>query len=135
MQKLRLQNKWNEQTNSFDRNSFELKETDGTISGKVSISSKKGDRWISKAIPFVAFKSKLDVDTTNALLYSKGEVFEADFNLAIDSFTDKKTNKEVQYFKIIINKAKSSDMDAHNKAKANGYQSDSMEDTDDTIPF
>ena len=41
MQKLKLQNSWDDQSESFDKDKFEIRETDGTISGKVSISSKK----------------------------------------------------------------------------------------------
>ena len=140
MQKLRLQNTYNKETNSFDRDKFEVRETDGTISGKVSISTKKGDKWVSKPMPFTAFKSRIDVDTIDALLYSNGQVFEADISLTVDSFTDRETNKEVSYFKIIINEARSGSaksVDAHSKAKGNGYapESDLDEEGSETIPF
>lgn len=108
MQKLRIQSKWNKETNSFDRNIFELRESDKVISGKVSISSKKGDVYISKALPFVAFKSKIDDETQIALLHSNGELFEADFSLNVDSFAadqDDGSTKEVKYIKLVINKA------------------------------
>jgi len=106
MQKLRLQNVWSKDTNSFDKSSFELRESDKTISGKVSVSSKKGDKWISKALPFVAFKSQIDSATTSALLHSKGKSFEAEFGMMADSFTDQETGKDIIYIKLVINSAK-----------------------------
>jgi len=137
MQKLKLQNVYNKQTKSFDKNVFEIRETDGTISGKVSISGKKGDKWISKPMPFTVFKSKVDADTIDTILHSKGQVFEAECNIVVDSFTDKETNKEVTYLKLIINKAvaeKSTPISKHSVHKGNGYQPQE-EDQDDEIPF
>jgi hypothetical protein len=133
MQKLKLQNIWNKETKSFDKDKFEVRETDGTISGKVSISSKKGDKWISKPIPFVAFKSKIDEETALALFHSAGKPFEAEFNLAVDSFADKE-GKEVIFFKIIINRAKGDGISKHSVDKGNAFQPQ-QEDTDDMIPF
>ena len=106
MQKLKLQNSWDDQSKSFDKDKFEIRETDGTISCKVSISSKKGDKWISKPMPFTAFKSKIDEETKATLLQSDNQPFQADFNLAVDSFADKVSGKEISYFKIIINQAR-----------------------------
>jgi len=134
MQKLKLQNTWNKETKSFDRDQFELRETDGTISGKVQISSKKGDKWLSKPFPFTAFKSKIDSETTDALLNSGGKSFEAEFNIAVDSFVDKDTGKEVIYFKLIINKAKGEGISQHAVDKGNGFVSEA-EDLTDEIPF
>jgi len=103
MQKLRLQSVWNKETNSFDRTKFELRESDKVISGKVSVSSKKGDKWISKPLPFTAFKSQIDEETQRTLLHSGGQLFEAEFGLMVDSF--EADGKEVKYIKLIINKA------------------------------
>jgi hypothetical protein len=105
MQKLRLQNVWSKETNSFDKANFELRESEKTISGKVSISSKKNDKWLSKPLPFVAFKSQIDQATTRALLHSKGKSFEAEFGIIVDSFTDQETGKDIVYFKLVINSA------------------------------
>ena len=88
-------------------------------------------------MPFTAFKSKIDVDTVEAILYSKGQPFEADCNIVVDSFMDKETNKEVVYFKLIINEARggaAKPVDAHSQAKGNGFQPQS-DDIDDEIPF
>lgn len=137
MQKLKLQNAWNREAKSFDKNQFELRETEGTISGKVLISTKKGEKWLSKPLPFTAFKSKIDVDTMDAILYSKGQVFEADCNIVVDSFIDKETNKEVTYLKLIINEARggmAKPVDAHSQAKGNGFQPQ-PDDIDDEIMF
>lgn len=132
MQKLRLQNVWNNDTNSYDKNNFELRESEKTISGKVSITSKKDDGYISKPLPFIAFKSKIDNDTLNALLNSRGESFEAEFNIAVDSFKDNQ-GKEVKYHKLVINKAVFGGISQYEKDKANGYQPE--EDDSDSIPF
>jgi len=135
MQKLKLQNIWNKETKSFDKDKFTVRETDGTISGKVSISSKKGDKWVSKPIPFVAFKSKIDEETALALLHSAGKPFEAEFNLAVDSFADKE-GEEVSYFKIIINRAKGEGISKHSQDKANGFQPDEfVDDNISSFPF
>jgi hypothetical protein len=138
MQKLKLQNSWNDQSKSFDKDKFEIRETDGTISGKVSISSKKGDKWISKPMPFTAFKSKIDEETKATLLQSSNSPFQADFNVAVDSFADKVSGKEISYFKIIINQARGEGMFRHSVDKGNGYAPQSNhveEENDDEIPF
>jgi len=128
MQKLKLQNTWNNQSKSYDKDKFELRETDGTISGKVSISSKKGNKWISKPIPFTAFKSKIDAETTTTLLHSGSQPFQASFNIMVDSFADKETGKDISYFKMIINEARG-EISQHSKDKGNGYapQSNNVE--------
>lgn len=131
MQKLKLQNSWNKDTKSFDKEKFELKETEGTISGKVSISSKKNDEWINKVIPFVIFKSRADDLTIRSVMQSGGKTFEADCNIAVDSFIDQ-SGKEIKYFKLIINQAKLEGIDAHSQAKGNAFQA---EIEDDEIPF
>ena len=87
---------------------------------------------------FVAFKSKIDAETTNALLNSGGRVFEADIGLMVDSFEDKETGKEISYFKLVINEARgdvAKPVDAHNSAKGNGYVSEFEDSDDDSIPF
>jgi len=138
MQKLKLQNSWDDQSKSFDKDKFEIRETDGTISGKVSISSKKGDKWISKPMPFTAFKSKIDEETKATLLQSGNQPFQADFNIAVDSFADKVSGKEISYFKIIINHARGEGISQHSVDKGNGYAQESnhvKEEQDDEIPF
>lgn len=134
MQKLKLQNIWSNESKSYDKDKFELRETDGTISGKVSISSKKGDKWISKPMPFTAFKSKIDAETTAALLHSGSQPFQASFNIVVDSFADKETGKDISYFKMIINEARGEGISQHAQDKSNGYAPQSN-DTDDDIPY
>lgn len=133
MQKLKLQNTWNKETKSYDRDKFELRETDKVISGKVSISGKKDDKWISKPIPFIAFKSKIEEGTIDALLHSNGKPFEAEFNLIADSFPDKETGKDISFFKLIINRARCEGIDKHSADKANAYVSEDL--SSDEIPF
>jgi hypothetical protein len=137
MQKLKLQNSWDDQSKSFDKDKFEIRETDGTISGKVSISSKKGDKWISKPMPFTAFKSKIDEETKATLLQSGNLPFQADFNIAVDSFADKVSRKEISYFKIIINHARGEGISQHSVDKGNGYaqESNHVEEDSEFFPF
>jgi len=135
MQKLRLQNTYNEDTNSFDKNKFELRESDKTISGKVSISSKKGEVWLSKPLPFIAFKSQIDDETKRALLNSGGQMFEAEFGLMVDSF--EADGKEVKYIKLVINKAIADgkkDDKIWQQVEVN-FANDAVNDLDDIIPF
>ena len=135
MQKLKLQQVWDDNTKSFSKTQFELRESDKVISGKVAISTNKNNNWISKAIPFVAFKSKIDELTKSALLHSKGRLFDAEFNIVVDEFTDKETQKSIKFFKLIINEARFDDsVDKHNQAKANGYQQE-QELGNDEIPW
>lgn len=142
MQRLRIQNIFNKETKSFDKSNFDIRETDKSISGKVSVSSKKGDVWISKALPFVVFKSKVDEDTQRTILLSKGQSFEADFGLIVDSF--EADGKEIIYIKLVINKAvlvdgnnqlSPEDRSNHNKSFAKVEESFSDEIDDFNFPF
>jgi len=142
MQKLRIQNIFNKETKSFDKSNFDIRETDKSISGKVSVSSKKGDVWVSKSIPFVVFKSKVDENTQKTILLSKGQFFEADFGLIVDSF--EADGKEIIYIKLVINKAVSvdgnnqlspEDRSNHNKSFAKVEEAFSDDIIDDDIPF
>jgi hypothetical protein len=135
MQKFRIQNKWNQSSNSFDKNQFVLRETDGTISGKLSVSSKRKDKYISKAIPFTIFKSKVDEETINAVLCSNGKLFEAEYNLAVESFPEKETGKEISYIKVVISKAREI-ISQNSVDKSNDYQpQEESNDESDLIPF
>lgn len=125
MQKVKLQNKWDNETKSFDKSAFELKETDKTISGKISISAKENDKWISKPISFIAFKSKIDAETENAIKFSNGQSFEVELNLSVGSFKDN-NGKETVYHKAIINKARQIAANGHQQDKQNGYQRDNV---------
>ena len=142
MQRLRIQNIFNKETKSFDKSNFDIRETDKSISGKVSVSSKKGDVWLSKALPFVVFKSKVDEDTQRAILLSKGQSFEADFGLIVDNF--EADGKEIIYIKLVINKAVSVDgnnqsspenRSSHDKGFAKAEEAFSDDIIDDDIPF
>jgi len=133
MQKLRISNTYNKENNQYEKGTFEVRESEKSITGKVSISSKKDDKYISKTLPFIAFKSKIDRETERAILDSKGKLFDAEIGLMVDSFQDQKTGKTITYIKVVINKAKFEAVDKHNQAKANGYQPDNL--LDDDIPF
>ncbi len=132
MQKLRIANVYNKESNQYEKNTFEIRESLKIISGKVNISTKKNDKYISKTLPFVAFKSQIDRETERAILDSKGQLFEAEINLIADNFQDQ-NGKTINYIKVAINQAKFEAVDKHNEAKANGYQPENL--LDDDIPF
>ena len=128
MQKLRISNTYNKENNQYEKGVFEVRENEKSITGKVNISSKKDDKYISKTLPFIAFKSKIDRETERAILDSRGQLFEAEIGLMVDNFQDQ-TGKTITYIKLVINKAKFEAVDKHNQAKANGYQPEDMMET------
>ncbi len=132
MQKLRIANVYNKESNQYEKSTFDIRESEKIISGKINISTKKNDIYISKTLPFVAFKSQIDRDTEMAILDSKGQLFEAEINLIADNFQDQ-SGKTINYIKVVINQAKFEAVDKHNEAKANGYQSEN--ELPDEIPF
>lgn len=132
MQKLRISNTYNKENNQYEKGTFEVRESEKSITGKVSISSKKDDKYISKTLPFIAFKSTIDRETERAILDSRGQLFDAEIGLMVDNFQDQ-TGKTITYIKLVINKARFKAVDKHNQAKANGYQPDNL--LDDDIPF
>lgn len=132
MQKLRIANVYNKESNQYEKSTFEIRESEKIIAGRVNVSSKKNDIYISKTVPFVAFKSQIDRDTERAILDSKGQLFEAEINLIADNFQDQ-SGKTINYIKVVINQARFEAVDKHNEAKANGYQSENL--LDDDIPF
>lgn len=132
MQKLRITNTYNRENNQYEKGTFDIRESEKSITGKVNISTKKDNKYISKTLPFIAFKSKIDRETERAILDSKGKLFEAEIGLMVDNFQDQ-TKKTITYVKVVINQARFEAVDKHNQAKANGYQSEDM--LDDDIPF
>ena len=132
MQKLRISNTYNKESNQYNKNDFDIRESEKSITGKANISTKKDDKYISKSLPFVAFKSKIDRETERAILDSRGQLFDAEIGLMVDNFQDQ-TEKTITYVKVVINKAKFEAVDKHNQAKANGYQPENL--LDDVIPF
>ena len=132
MQKLRISNTYNKENNQYEKGTFDIRESEKSITGKVNISTKKDDKYISKSLPFIAFKSKIDRETERAILDSRGKLFEAEIGLMVDNFQDQ-TGKTITYVKVVINQARFEAVDKHNQAKANGYQSEDL--LDDDIPF
>ena len=132
MQKLRITNTYNKESNQYNKNDFDIRESEKSITGKVSISTKKDNKYISKILPFITFKSKIDRETERAILDSKGKLFDAEIGLMVDNFQDQ-TGKTITYIKVVINQARFEAADKHNQAKANGYQPEDM--LDDDIPF
>lgn len=143
MQKIKIQNTWNDSLKKYDKDEFDLKETDKIIYGQVTISSKVKDKFISMPLRFIAFKSKL---TQNAeSIIKSGLPFFADFNLTVNEYQTKdgELKKNLQ---MIINDAYPVEQNEHYEAKANGYQPQStiglvpqkqedIEIIDDEIPF
>ena len=132
MQKLRISNTYNKENNQYEKGTFEVRENEKSITGKVNISSKKDNKYILKTLPFVAFRSTIDRETERAILNSRGQLFDAEIGLMVDNFQDQ-TGKTITYAKVVINKAKFEAVDKHNQAKANGYQPEDL--LDDKIPF
>lgn len=99
--KIRISNKWNKQTNSYDKALYDIRETEGTISGRFTISIKKEEKWVSAHMAFTAFKSKIDLETKNSLLHHGGKQIEVSGTLSVDAANDGKG-----YFKFIINSAR-----------------------------
>jgi len=132
MQKLRISNTYNKENNQYEKGTFEVRENEKSITGKVNISSKKDNKYILKTLPFVAFKSKIDRETERAILDSRGQLFDAEIGLMVDNFQDK-LGKTITYIKLVINKARFEAVDKHNQAKANGYQPEAEDLTE--IPF
>ena len=132
MQKLRITNTYNKENNQYEKGTFDIRESEKSISGKVNISTKKDDKYVSKSLPFIAFKSKIDRETERAILDSRGQLFEAEIGLMVDNFQDQ-TGKTITYVKVVINQARFEAVDKHNQAKANGYQPEDL--LDDDIPF
>ena len=130
MQKLRITNTYNKENNQYEKGTFDIRESEKSIIGKVSISTKKDNKYISKTLPFIAFKSKIDRETERAILDSKGKLFDAEIGLMVDSFQDQ-TGKTITYVKLVINQARFEAVDK--QAKSNGYQSEDL--LDDDIPF
>ena len=130
MQKLRITNTYNKENNQYEKNTFDIRESEKSITGKVSISTKKDNKYISKTLPFIAFKSKIDRETERAILDSKGKLFDAEIGLMVDNFQDQ-TGKTVTYVKIVINQAKFEAVDK--QATVNEYQSEEF--ISDEIPF
>jgi len=132
MQKLRITNTYNRENNQYEKGTFDIRESEKSITGKVNISTKKDDKYISKTLPFIAFKSKIDRETERAILDSRGQLFDAEIGLMVDNFQDQ-TGKTITYVKVVINQARFEAVDKHNQAKANGYQPEDL--LDDDIPF
>ena len=130
MQKLRIASVWNDNTKSYEKEIFDLTESENIIYGKINISSKKDGKYIGKTLPFIAFKSKIDELTTFALLHSKGKLFDAEFNLMVDSFNGN-NGKIIDYIKLVINKARFEERTTQN----NSQPAASEEIIDDEINF
>jgi hypothetical protein len=130
MQKLRITNTYNKENNQYEKGTFDIRESEKSIIGKVNISTKKDNKYISKTLPFIAFKSKIDRETERAILDSRGQLFDAEIGLMVDNFQDQ-TGKTVTYVKIVINQAKFEAVDK--QATVNEYQSEEF--ISDEIPF
>ncbi len=121
MQKLKIVNIYNKEKKQYERNSFDIKESEKSITGRVNISTKKDGEPISKTLPFIAFKEKINRETKRAIIDSRGKLFDAEISLMVESFKNQ-AGEKIDYIRIVIN-----------EAKANGYQP-KAEDLD-SIPF
>lgn len=122
--KIRISNKWNKETKSFEKALYDIKESDKTISGRFSLSAKKNDKWSSMHMAFIAFKNDIDLETKNALLHHGGKLIEVFGDLTVDVGYDDKP-----YFKFVIKKANL----VEKKEVVQHFQETSEEDS--SIPF
>lgn len=103
--KIKIQNKYNNETKLFDKALYDIKENDKMIFGRFSLSAKKKDKegkdfYISSSMAFVAFKSDLDSLSLSAIMMSLGKLIEVQGDLTVDSYNDK------TFFKFIIKQAR-----------------------------
>lgn len=128
--KIRISNKWNKETNSVDKALYDIRETDGTISGRFTLSVKKKleneEKWANAHMSFVAFKSKIDHVTSSTLLGHGGKLIEVEGNLSVDLANDGKG-----YFKFVITSAKS----CEEKKPVQSFHEKIEEEADEQIPF
>ncbi len=109
--KIRISNKFNKQTNSFDKALYDIRESDKTISGRFSMSIKKKitalsageptEKWYSAHMSFVAFKDDINHETLAALRGHDGKMIDVDGVLSVD-----KSVEDKGYFKFIIKTAR-----------------------------
>ncbi len=127
--KIRISNKWNKQSNSYEKSAYEIRETEKTVSGRLTLSAKKKlesgeEKWVSAHMAFIAFKSKIDSQTLSSLVHHGGKFLEVEGNLSVDLANDGKG-----YFRFIINSARS----CEEKKPVQSFHE--VENSDDEIPF
>ena len=131
--KIKIQNAWDDQAKSFDRNSFQVKEYDKVISGRFQMSKKdkETDKWVnSPAMSFVCFKRGIKQSTIETILNHGGKSFNVSGELMFDVGKDGKS-----FFKFNILEAWfEENSDKHSQSKANGFQPE-REEIDSEIPF
>lgn len=121
---IRIANKWNKQTNSYDPALFDIREGESTISGRFKLSAKKEEKWISAHMAFTAFKNDLDLETKNSLINHNGKLLNVKGRLIVD-----KGPEDKGYFKFIIDEARPH---AKTEAVTSFHETASR---DDEIPF
>lgn len=99
--KIKIANKWNKETKSYEKALYDIKESDKSIYGRFTLSAKKEEKWVNAHMSFIVFKSKVDIETINSLLRHDGKLIEVTGELTVDKGLDEKG-----YFKFIINSAK-----------------------------
>lgn len=128
--KVKIQGKWQEDTKSFSKTEFQIKETDKSIRGRFVKNRKDNeDKWIAGTMTFVVFKSKVNQSTINAIINHGGNFLEIKGDLMPEKGKDGKV-----YWCFIIEEASHAiQANKHTESKQNGYQP--SQDDDDYIPF
>lgn len=128
----KIQNKFDKNTNNYDRNSYEITETDKTFRGRISLSKKEGETWISSSIAFVVFKNGVDAKTLKILSDYRGE----DLNFICEPMLGVNAKEGKGFVQLNVKSITlyQKEVDRHNSSKGNGYAPKSR-DEDDEIPF
>ncbi len=126
--KIKIANAYDKETKSFDRNAFDLRESEKVINGRFTMSRKnKAEKWFSASMMFVAFKSTLSRESLISLLNHDGKSIDVKGELMVEQGNDGKA-----YFKFNIQEVVGEAISKHSVDKGNGYVSD---EEDSSIPF
>lgn len=130
---VKIQNTYNKETNSYNKEIYDIKETDKAIFGRFGMSKKdEGGNWISGSMGFVAFKKDLDDKSIKALISHDGELL----NISGEPMLgiSKKDNKGFVQFNVKHARPYEKKIDNHSRDKGNGYAPQSN-DIDDDLPY
>ncbi len=72
--RIRISNKWNKDLNCYEKDIFDTKENEKSISGLMTIK-----------LPFIAYKDKIDSETLHTLLNHGGRLIEVEGKIEIET--------------------------------------------------
>ena len=89
MTTIKIQNNFDKETKKPIKDSYNLRESEKTFSGRIELSKKKDGEWINTSMSFVAFKSQLDLTSENFLRNHSGKILKAEIDLDVDKYNDR----------------------------------------------